>query len=154
MRKLKLFPKTFLYTFSLMIVIVAVSHLLIYILLPTVYNFRQRNELENDVAKMCEDMADTPDSERLPLVTEFAGKWCADISVSYDGYTYETNLLNASETERLNPSGATEDVNVIAEKSDGKIKISLSQNPQGGADFFYVERILPNENGYVKATVS
>ena len=115
MRKLKLFPKTFLYTFSLMIVIVAVSHLLIYILLPTVYNFRQRNELENDVAKLCEDMTDTPDSERLPLVTEFAGKWCADISVSYDGYTYETNLLNASETERLN--GATEDVNVIAEKS-------------------------------------
>ena len=154
MRKLKLFPKTFLYTFSLMIVIVAVSHLLIYILLPTVYNFRQRNELENDVAKLCEDMTDTPDSERLPLVTEFAGKWCADISVSYDGYTYETNLLNASETERLNPSGATEDVNVIAEKSDGKIKISLSQNPQGGTDFFYVERILPNENGYVKATVS
>ena len=102
MRKLKLFPKTFLYTFSLMIVIVAVSHLLIYILLPTVYNFRQRSELENDVAKMCEDMADTPDSERLSLVTEFAGKWCADISVSYDGYTYETNLLNASETERLN----------------------------------------------------
>ena len=67
MRKLKLFPKTFLYTFSLMIVIVAVSHLLIYILLPTVYNYRKRNELENDVAKLCEDMADTPDSERLPL---------------------------------------------------------------------------------------
>ena len=154
MRKLKLFPKTFLYTFSLMIVIVAVSHLLIYILLPTVYNIRKRNELENDVAKLCEDMADTPDSERLPLVTEFAGKWCADISVSYDGYFYEINLLDISKTGRLNPAGATEDVNVIAEKSDGKIKISLSQNPGGGTDFFYVERILPNENGYVKATVS
>ena len=138
MRKLKLFPKTFLYTFSLMIVIVAVSHLLIYILLPTVYNIRKRNELENDVAKLCEDMADTPDSERLPLVTEFAGKWCADISVSYDGYFYEINLLDISKTGRLNPAGATEDVNVIAEKSDGKIKISLSQNPGGGTDFFYV----------------
>ena len=154
MRKLKLFPKTFLYTFSLMIVIVAVSHLLIYILLPTVYNFRQRNELENDAAKLCEDMADAPDSERLPLVTEFVGKWCADISVSYDGYTYEMNLLNAGETDRLNPSKATEDVNVIAEKSDGKIKISLSPNPGGGTDFFYVEKILPNENGYIKAIVS
>lgn len=42
MKKLKLFPKTFLYTFSLMMVIVAVSHLLIYILLPTVYNHRQK----------------------------------------------------------------------------------------------------------------
>lgn len=137
-----------------MIVIVAVSHLLIYSLLPVVYNFRQRNELENDVANLCEEIANTPDSERLPLVTEFAGKWWADISVSYDGYTYEMNLLNAGETERLNVSKSTEEVNVIAEKSDGKIKISLSQNPKGGTDFFYVERILPNENGYVKATVS
>ena len=71
--KAETFPKTFLYTFSLMIVIVAVSHLLIYSLLPVVYNFRQRNELENDVASLCEKMANTPDAERLPLVTEFAG---------------------------------------------------------------------------------
>lgn len=134
--------------------IVAVSHLLIYSLLPVVYNFRQRNELENDVASLCEKIANTPDSERLPLVTEFAGKWWADISVSYDGYIYEMNLLNVNETERLHSSGTTEDVSIIAEKSDGKIKISLSQNPKDGTDFFYVERILPNENGYVKATVS
>ena len=134
--------------------IVAVSHLLIYSLLPVVYNFRQRNELENDVASLCEKMANTPDAERLPLVTEFAGKWWADISVSYDGYIYEMNLLNVNETERLHSSGTTEDVNIIAEKSDGKIKISLSQNPRDNTDFFYVERILPNENGYVKATVS
>lgn len=154
MRKLKLFPKTFLYTFSLMIVIVAVSHLLVYILLPTVYSFRQRNELENDVVKLCEDMANTSDSERLPLVAEFAGKWWADISVSYDGYTYEMNLLNANGTESSKTSATTEEVNIISEKSDGKIKISLSRNLKGGTDFFYVERILPNENGYVKATVS
>ncbi|MCI9035975.1 MAG: hypothetical protein HFJ08_18610, partial [Lachnospiraceae bacterium] len=154
MRKLKLFPKTFLYTFSLMIVIVAVSHLLIYSLLPVVYNFRQRNELENDVASLCEKMANTPDAERLPLVTEFAGKWWADVSVCYDGYTYEMNLLNAGESELLNFSNTTEVVNIIAEETDGKIKISLSQNPKGGTDFFYVEKILPNKNGYIKATVS
>lgn len=154
MRKLKLFPKTFLYTFSLMIVIVAVSHLLIYSLLPVVYNFRQRSELENDVANLCEEIANTPDSERLPLVTKFAGKWWADVSVCYDGYIYEMNLLNAGESELLNSSDTTEVVNIISEETDGKIKISLFQNPKGGTDFFYVERILPNENGYVKATVS
>ena len=154
MRKLKLFPKTFLYTFSLMIIIVAVSHLLIYSLLPVVYNFRQRNELENDVANLCEEIANTPNSERLSLVTKFAGKWWADVSVCYGGYTYVMNLLNAGESELLNSSDTTEVVNIIAEETDGKIKISLSQNPKGGTDFFYVERILPNENGYVKATVS
>ena len=154
MRKLKLFPKTFLYTFSLMIIIVAVSHLLIYSLLPVVYNFRQRNELENDVANLCEEIANTPNSERLSLVTKFAGKWWADVSVCYGGYTYVMNLLNAGESELLNSSDTTEVVNIIAEETDGKIKISLSQNPRGNTDFFYVERILPNENGYVKATVS
>ena len=154
MRKLKLFPKTFLYTFSLMIIIVAVSHLLIYSLLPVVYHFRQRNELEDDVANLCEEIANTPNSERLSLVTKFAGKWWADVSVCYGGYTYVMNLLNAGESELLNSSDTTEVVNIIAEETDGKIKISLSQNPRDNTDFFYVERILPNENGYVKATVS
>ena len=114
MRKLKLFPKTFLYTFSLMIVIVAVSHLLIYILLPVVYSFRQRNELENDVTNLCEEIANTPDSERLPLVTKFAGKWWADVSVCYDGYTFELILLNEVESELLYSSVTTEVVNIFA----------------------------------------
>jgi len=152
MKKLKLFPKTFLYTFSLMMVIVAVSHLLIYILLPTVYNYRQRNELESDIERLCEDIEDTEDADRLSLVTQFAGKWNADILVKYDGYTYEMNLLNVNEPADIH--GDMENVDVIAEKTDGKIKISLSQNPKGKTDFFYGERIFPDEKGYVKTTVS
>lgn len=152
MKKLKLFPKTFLYTFSLMMVIVAVSHLLIYILLPTVYNYRQRNELESDIERLCEDIEDTEDADRLSLVTQFAGKWNADILVKYDGYTYEMNLLNVNETADIYDN--MENVDVIAEKTDGKIKISLSQNPKGKTDFFYGERIFPDEKGYVKTTVS
>ncbi len=154
MKKLKLFPKTFLYTFSLMMVIVAVSHLLIYILLPTVYNYRQRNELESDIEWLCEDIEDTEDSGRLSLVTKFAGKWNADILVKYDGYTYEMNLLNASGSEPADIHGNVESVDVIAEKTDGRIKISLSQNPKGKTDFFYGERIFSDEKGYVKTTVS
>lgn len=152
MKKLKLFPKTFLYTFSLMMVIVAVSHLLIYILLPAVYNYRQRNELESDIERLCEDIEDTEDADRLSLVIRFAGKWNADILVRYDGYTYEMNLLNVNEPADIH--GNMESVDVIAEKTDGKIKISLSQNPKGKTDFFYGERIFPDENGYVKTTVS
>ena len=94
MKKLKLFPKTFLYTFSLMIIIVAISHLLVYILLPAVYHYRQRNALETDIEKLCREIADTEDAGRLALVTDFAGKWYADILIKYDGYTYEMKLLN------------------------------------------------------------
>lgn len=154
MKKLKLFPKTFLYTFSLMMVIVAVSHLLIYILLPTVYNHRQKNELEADIERLCEDIENTEDADRLSLVTEFAGKWNADILVQYEGYAYEMNLLNVSENEPLELQGDMENVNIIAEQTDGRIKISLSRNPKGNTDFFYAERIFPDQNGYVKTTVS
>ena len=154
MKKLKLFPKTFLYTFSLMMVIVAVSHLLIYILLPTVYNHRQKNELEADIERLCEDIENTEDSDRLSLVTEFAGKWNADILVQYEGYAYEMNLLNVNENEPSEIHGNMENVNIIAEQTDGRIKISLTQNPKGNTDFFYAERIFPDQNGYVKTTVS
>ena len=154
MKKLKLFPKTFLYTFSLMMVIVAVSHLLIYILLPTVYNHRQKNELEADIERLCEDIENTGDADRLSLVTEFAGKWNADILVQYEGYTYEMNLLNVSENEPSEIHGNMEAVNIITEQTDGRIKISLSKNPKGNTDFFYAERIFPDQNGYVKTTVS
>ncbi len=154
MKKLKLFPKTFLYTFSLMMVIVAVSHLLIYILLPTVYNHRQKNELEADIERLCENIENTGDADRLSLVTEFAGKWNADILVQYEGYAYEMNLLNVNENKPSDIHGNMENVNIITEQTDGRIKISLSKNPKGNTDFFYAERIFPDQNGYVKTTVS
>lgn len=154
MKKLKLFPKTFFYTFSLMMVIVAVSHLLIYILLPAVYNYRQRNKLEVDIEKLCEDIENTADADRLSFVTEFAGEWNADILVEYEGYTYEMNLLNINENKPSEIHGNTKNVDVITEQTDGGIKISLSKNPKGNADFFYAERIFPDQNGYVKTTVS
>ena len=154
MKKLKLFPKTFLYTFSLMMVIVAVSHLLIYILLPTVYNHRQKKELEADIERLCENIENTGDADRLSLVTEFAGKWNADILVQYEGYAYEMNLLNVNENEPSDIHGNMENVNIITEQTDGRIKISLSKNPKGNTDFFYAERIFPDQNGYVKTTVS
>ena len=161
MKKLKLFRKTFLYTFSLMIVIVAVSHLLVYILLPTVYHYRQRNVLEADIEKLCREITDTEDAGRLALVTDFAGKWYADILVKYDGYAYEMKLLNVGDDGYLkcsedteNPSGDKEDVSIIAEESDGKIKISLSRNPKGDKNFLYAEQIFPNQKGYVRAVIS
>ena len=46
-------------------------------------------------------------------------KWNADISVQYEGYAYEMNLLNVSENESSDMQGDMENVNIIAEQTDG-----------------------------------
>lgn len=46
MRKLKLFPKTYLFTMILISIIILICHILIYILLPTIYIDRKQAEVE------------------------------------------------------------------------------------------------------------
>ena len=48
MKRLKIFPKTFLYTLGLMLIIVLLSHALIYFLMPRAYNYQQEKALEAD----------------------------------------------------------------------------------------------------------
>lgn len=43
MKKLKIFPKTFLYTLSLMLIIALLSHTLIYFLMPWAYNYSKNS---------------------------------------------------------------------------------------------------------------
>ena len=52
MKKLKIFPKTFLYTLGLMLIIVLLSHTLIYFLMPWAYNYQQEKALEADAARL------------------------------------------------------------------------------------------------------
>ena len=105
MKKLKLFPKTFLYTLCLMFVIILISHFLIYLLLPVVYNYHQRSNLEKEVTALLQNITEGKESDRLALVTDFASKWCANITV-------ETDFLRAASHELKTPVTA---VNVMLE---------------------------------------
>ena len=46
MKRLKIFPKTFLYTLGLMLIIVLLSHALIYLLIPRAYHYKKKNAFE------------------------------------------------------------------------------------------------------------
>lgn len=70
MKKLRLFPKTFLYTLCFMFVIILFSHLLIYFLLPVVYNGLQKNNLKKEVDVLLQKIIKAEDKERLTLVTD------------------------------------------------------------------------------------
>lgn len=154
MKKLKLFPKTFLYTLCLMFIIILISHLLIYLLLPVVYNYHQRTNLEKEITVLLQNITEAKESDRLSLVTNFASKWCANITVDYDGYSYEMNLLGDLSDNAPNSQAGLVDTTIITERIGNDIKISLADNPQGGADFFHVEESFADRKGNISAFVS
>ena len=154
MKKLKLFSKTFLYTLCLMSTIILISHILIYFLLPVVYNHHQKTNLEKDVTELLQDITEINESDRLALVADFASKWVANISVNYDGYSYEMNLLgNRFDTHSNSQSGLV-NATIISEHKGNDIKITLAENPQGGADFFHIEENFADGKGNISAYVS
>lgn len=153
MKKLKIFPKTFLYTLSLMLIIVLLSHTLIYFLMPWAYNYQQEKVLETDTARLVEQITTTSPDERLNCVMDFATKWAANISVEYDGFSYHVDLLKAETDATSSPDGKVE-VTVIATTTEDGLKISLAENPLGGADFFKVEQGFADGAGRITAVVS
>ena len=153
MKKLKIFPKTFLYTLSLMLIIVLLSHTLIYFLMPWAYNYQQEKALETDTARLVEQITTTSPDERLNCVMDFATKWAANVSVDYDGFSYHMDLLKAETDATPSPDGKVE-VTVIATTIEDGLKISLAENPLGGADFFKVEQGFADGAGSITAIVS
>ena len=153
MKKLKIFPKTFLYTLSLMLIIVLLSHTLIYFLMPWAYNYQQKKALEADTTLFVQQITIAPPDERLNCVMDFATKWAANISVEYDGFSYHVDLLKAETDATSSPDGKVE-VTVIATTTEDGLKISLAENPLGGADFFKVEQGFADGAGSITAVVS
>ncbi len=154
MKKLKLFPKTFLYTLCLMLVVILISHFLLYFLLPGIYNFQQKSRLQKDAEDILQQIDGATDDERLTLVAGFASKWNANISVTYDGFSYETNVLGDLSKDILDPQAGTVDATIITDSGSNNIKISLAENMQGGADFFHIEKSFANGRGYISAIIS
>lgn len=63
MKKLKLFPKTFLYTFFLLLLINLSMHLMIYFFYPKVYLNRMEKDLENKIQELHEEIAVSTESD-------------------------------------------------------------------------------------------
>jgi len=153
MKKLKIFPKTFIYTLGLMLIIVLLSHLLIYSLMPCAYNYQQEKALEADAARLAEQIIAAPSGERINYVTSFAAKWSANTSVVYDGFSYHVDLLKEEIDTVPSPDGKS-NVTVISSTTEDGLKISLAENPLGGADFFRVEQGFADGAGSITAVVS
>ena len=85
-------------------------------------------------------------------VTSIAAKWSANANVVYDDFSYHVDLLK-EEAAASSPNGKVE-VTVIAAATEDGLKISLAENPLGGADFFKVEQGFADGAGSITAIVS
>ena len=91
MKKMKLFPKTFLYVFSLMAAIAGISHALFFFFMPVVYTGQKEDAfkaVEKELIEALEGVSCNSFGEIENLVRKYALQNNMGIFVSCAGHTY------------------------------------------------------------------
>lgn len=85
MRKLKLFPKTFLYTIAIMSIIVVFTHGLMYIMLPNFYLEQKQTELKTRADELVKQLQSGQGDEVLEIAKQYAVQHNVNITLEKDG---------------------------------------------------------------------
>jgi len=149
MKRMKLFPKTFIFTLILLLLVIAISHLLIYFLLPAVYNAQQERILEQETEAFIERFSNIEDDARLEAVGGFALDNNADVAVHYDDYTYQFESLNSGQ---LQAAGSDSEVTIVI--GDESIHIVMSGKGKDSESYFYIQRTFDNNKGIIEVIIS
>lgn len=121
--------------------------------MPKAYDHQKKKDLEADVSVLAREITDAAPEERLSIVTDFASKWNANITVEYDALSYEVNLLG----EEINPAPTKDgrvDTTIRFRKDNHDSQISLVNNIKGGADFFQAAQSFSDGKGHIDTVVS
>lgn len=89
MRKLKLFPKTFLYTIGIMTVIVILVHGLMYLLLPSFYTDLKREEVNTRATELIGMLQDANEMDILPIAEKYALQYNVNITLLMNDREYQ-----------------------------------------------------------------
>lgn len=85
MRKLKLFPKTYLFTMILISIIILICHILIYILLPTIYIDRKQAEVEKIGKDLVEEISGKDEEEINKTIKSYVNTYSIYIYMNIRG---------------------------------------------------------------------
>lgn len=143
MKKLKLFPKTFLYTFFMLLLINLSMHLMIYFFYPKVYLNRMEKDLENKIQKLHEEIAVSTENEIGTILSYFAKQNHVNVTIetdgnekTYQGMEFDISLaIDVGAVFSVNNLGDAQSIiikNHVLEKSDGtdlKIQVMASAHP-------------------------
>ncbi len=105
MKKMKLFPKTFLYTFLMLLFITTSMHLMIYFFYPKVYLSRMQDHLEQKLEKLQEEIKKNNTEEAAQIFSDFAKQNSVNVTVeesgsevTYMGMNFQISLYSDMDT--------------------------------------------------------
>lgn len=84
----KLFPKTFLYVFSLMAAVALISHMLFYFLMPVVYTSQKESRFQATKERLIQELKSAPPAKIETIVSQYAVQHGLSVFVDYDGTAY------------------------------------------------------------------
>ena len=99
MKRLKLFPKTFLYVFSLMAVVLLISHALFYFMMPIVYTSRKEAKFQDTQDQLIKALKDAPSDNIENMVSRYALQYQMGIFLYYDGAVYNLMVDSAPQAD-------------------------------------------------------
>ncbi len=85
MKRMKLFPKTFLYTLFMLLIITLSMHLMIYFFYPKVYLNRMQHNLENRLENLQQEIKEKTEAEAGQTFLNFAKENNVNVTVGENG---------------------------------------------------------------------
>ena len=105
MKKMKLFPKTFLYTFLMLLFITTSMHLMIYFFYPKVYLSRMQDHLEQKLEELQQEIKRNTTEEAVQIFSDFAKENSVNVTVeeagsevTYMGMNFQISLYSDMDT--------------------------------------------------------
>ncbi len=88
MKKLKLFPKIFLYTIGIMSIIVLLVHGLMYVMLPSFYLDQKREEVNTKAKELMVMLKETTEEQAVEVAEKYAIQHNVNITLDVNGAIY------------------------------------------------------------------
>ncbi|MEG0472409.1 MAG: HAMP domain-containing sensor histidine kinase [Solibacillus sp.] len=85
MKKLKLFPKTFLYTIGIMSIIVLLVHGLMYVMLPSFYLDQKNEEVNTKADELMAMLKETNEEQAIEIAEQYAIQHNVNITLNING---------------------------------------------------------------------
>lgn len=114
MRKLKLFPKTYLFTMILISIIILICHILIYILLPTIYIDRKQAEVEKIGKDLVAEISGKDEEEINKTIKSYVNTYSIYIYMNIRG---ENKLFQGIDSVGIDTDKFNEDMISILDLS-------------------------------------